>query len=43
MAEGYVIQATDTVGTTKDGYPSLRKYTVTEFLHTRKTREDKGI
>ena len=43
MANGYVIQATDQFGSMKGGYPSLKNFDVTDFLHTRKSWEEKSI
>ena len=42
MADGYVIQETDNIHTTREGCPSLKKFAVTGFLHTMKSWEATG-
>ena len=43
MAEGYVPQSTDTIRKTKEGYISLKRFSVEDLLHNRTSWEASGI
>ena len=43
MAFGYVVQASDTLKTDKDGFKNIRNFQPTELLNTRNFWESRGI